>query len=96
MKLSILSSDCMVLNPLLGQALEDFERETQAARYWNMRYHQIQEQAQEKEEWILDAYMMMREFCARVESGEVKSSYTYGKMRALLARADDGKEGLPL
>lgn len=37
-------SDCLDLHPRFSEAFDDLQRETQAARYWNMRYHKMVEE----------------------------------------------------
>lgn len=37
-------SDILEAHPLIAEMQSDLERETQAARYWNMRYHQVAEE----------------------------------------------------
>lgn len=46
--------------------------------------HGIEKSIADAEKHILELRSAIREFCDRVESGEVRSSYTYGKFKQLL------------
>jgi hypothetical protein len=53
------NSDHLDLHPRFSEAFDDLARETQAARYWNMRYHQV---AQELEQVKLSAQRVSQEW----------------------------------
>lgn len=43
-------SDCIDLHPRFSEMWDDLQRETQAARYWNKRYHEIAADSQHSEQ----------------------------------------------
>ncbi len=59
--------------------------------YWEKRARAAEKELEEVEDLCRRRGEAMQEFCARVEAHEIRSKYTYGKFKALLA--PDPKSG---